>query len=820
MVCRSALFTLLIAGCFWSGTISAQELRGRVLQPSGEPLAFVTVRINDSVTEGVLTDIDGWFRVPEDRPVRALTLSYVGFETLRLEGEVLNARPLKIVMAPAALGLPMVEVIAGENPAHRIIREAAARKVRHDPERYPAWVCTLYNKVSVDPLPGEEAFAGKLATMDSVRAEKSRLRRDTLLSSLKERHLLFMESVVERAWLQPGRTRDRVLLNRVSGFQEGRIMALAHALQPFSFYGDHITLLETTYLNPVSRGSEQFYRFVLEDTLWQAPDTIWVIRFEPRRGAAFDGFKGVLYIHGGDYAICNVIAEPAQPGRMHLKMEQQYRRLPEGRWFPDQLIFTLSAPRYPDPTLGILIQGKTYIGEVNTEPALRLRDFDPERPLILEDDALTRNEERWERVRPLGRLDLRETGTYLFMDSLGQAEGFDRISPWLDVLETGVVSLHPKLPVRLDLRGALRANYFENTRLSLGLTNHPARALSMPRQPLLWRAWGGYGFRDRGWKYGAELALDLYRPLGLRLEGSFREDLAEPGAPFETSRANLFDRQVYAPYMDRLTEWRAGISLRPVPAITLGLDWREALQQPAYEYHYLPEWERSAFRFEELRLRFRYAAFRRNPLFGDAPLDLRTRWPVLELVYSHGLDGDVNLRPPWQRVTGSLSQELEIPGLGRCIWRVEAGMAGGDLPLSRLFTVVAPPDNAFGYLFIPGAFLTAQDLFLYDRFVNVFWRQDLGYRLWNHRLSRPRPALAHQSSFGSLNRPEAHTGLPFRTPPRGFHESGLILAELLRLNYVNVADLTLGAAFFWPWAYQDRPAALWPSPRLTMGFRF
>lgn len=813
-------FLLLLAAMMGYGVLIAQELRGRVVQPSGEPLAFVTVRIDDSATDGVLTDIDGWFKVKDAAGLQSLAFSYLGYAARRVEGAALQMRPLVVVMEPAALGLPEVEVVAGENPAHRIIRAAAERRENHDPFRYTSWVCTLYNKVSVDPLHQEERFAEKLAGQDSLRATQSRLRRDTLLKEIALRHLLFMESAVERSWLRPGRTRDRVLQNRVSGFEDSRILALAHALQPFQFHEDHITLLETSYLNPVSRGSEDRYRFVLEDTLWQGADTIWVIRFEPRAGASFDGFRGQLHIHGGDFAIRNVIAEPAEPARMRIRLEQQYRCLEDGRWFPDQLIFTFSAPHYPDPTLGLSMQGKTYIGEVRLDAPLRPRDFDPEQPLILEEDALTRDEARWAALRPAIGLDDREDGTYHFMDSLGKAEGFDRLSPWLDVLNTGVVALSPKIPVRLDLRGFLRANYYENTRLTLGLTNHPSKALTQPRTPVLWRVWGAYGFRDRGWKYGGEAALHLYRPLGLRLEGSFREDLAEPGAPFPPSLDRVLDRRFYAPRMDRLREWKAGVHLRPLPSLNLALETLFSRWSPDYEYTFLPEGERRDFDFRELRLGLRFAPYRLNPLTGPVPVDRRTKWPVLELLYSRSLEGLFDGAPRWQRAVASLGQEFMVPGLGRCTWRVEGGMAGGDLPMARLFTVVRPPASAFRYILVPQAFLTPRDFLLYDRFVNIFWRQDLGYRLWQTRRSRPLPALAHHASYGSLNRPEQHAGLEFRTPPRGFHESGIIVDELLRLNYVDIADLTLGFAVFWPWNKVDRPSGWWPEPRLALGFRF
>lgn len=79
------------------------------------------------------------------------------------------------------------------------------------------------------------------------------------------------------------------------------------------------------------------YSFVLEDTpLFSGRDSVYVIRFQPRKNFTIEGLKGVLYISAPDYAIQNVVAEPASDNStLRLRVKQQYKKTETGVWFPN-----------------------------------------------------------------------------------------------------------------------------------------------------------------------------------------------------------------------------------------------------------------------------------------------------------------------------------------------------------------------------------------------------------------------------------------------------------------------------------------------------
>lgn len=79
-----ALFISLVVACCFNA-LSAQQVRGVVLDELGEPLIGASVRI-DGKQSGVPTDVDGRFTIA-DALGKNLIVSYVGYETLKVKAD-------------------------------------------------------------------------------------------------------------------------------------------------------------------------------------------------------------------------------------------------------------------------------------------------------------------------------------------------------------------------------------------------------------------------------------------------------------------------------------------------------------------------------------------------------------------------------------------------------------------------------------------------------------------------------------------------------------------------------------------------------------
>jgi Family of unknown function (DUF5686) len=811
---RSFIFTALLL--IPTLLLSQISLKGRVVSNDGEPLAFVSIIAQADDRKVAFSDIEGGFSLPIKGRLQSLTFRYVGFQELILtdkELRVLDLQQLNIVLKPTNNALTTVDIIAGENPADILMRKVIANRHRNNPERNNSYICKTYNKVALDALPNRAIFEKKAQKEKEIKGFEHTER------TMQRRHLFFMESVTERSFLAPNLTQEKVLLNRVSGFQDAALVTLANAVQPFTFYGDFLPIMDKKFVNPVSPGSTKLYYFSLEDTLFTDKDTIWVLRFKPRKGKVFMALKGTLHIHSRYYAVQNVIANPAFGNEnINMTLEQAYTFVPiagdSGQWFPQQLNFELMAARYPSPEMGAKATGHSFISEVQPFAPLKIKDFNPEQPLTIQKNAATRDSLLWMPWRKNLPMSERERNTYLSIDSIGTVKKFDRWAKIISALNTGVWPLYPG--IGLQLGSIIRLNEYEGARLGVGFTNAQHRPLELSKK-YEWGVGSGWGFRDQQLKYNGYALWRIHRGWQTQLRFDLMRDLLEPGAPYEFNTGNFFNRGLYAQRMDLALDAALRFSTRIGKLLTTSLTARQQTLRPSgYEYTYQKDENTpsfSQFRFKEVTAvaRLAYGEQLRSFMGNNTTVQ---RWPVVEIASTIGAG-----EHQYQRYLAAVYQSFFIPRLGYCQWRIEAGMAKGNTPLAKLFTLNQNA-GAYSSFAVGQTFQSLPDtLFLHDRFVNFFFEQEIGPVLYQRKYSSPFLSVIHNMAQGQLSKPTQHQQIGFLSMEQLYLESGLRLDNLVRFNYANFGWLGVGGALFYRWgAFASDHWKENISPRLSIKF--
>ncbi len=121
---KNILLTLLLCSCYTS-FFAQNTLTGRISNEKGKPLAFVNILVNGDNTNGTITDIDGLFVFENIQTGDELHLSYIGYESLvyTIKKTDFEQPELHIQMKEVSYEIEEITIVAGENPAHRIIRE-------------------------------------------------------------------------------------------------------------------------------------------------------------------------------------------------------------------------------------------------------------------------------------------------------------------------------------------------------------------------------------------------------------------------------------------------------------------------------------------------------------------------------------------------------------------------------------------------------------------------------------------------------------------------------------------------------------------------
>jgi len=323
----------------FNGAVRAQIRRElRVIDAdTRKPLPFVALQsLISGRDQATTSDVEGrfyWLLEGDSTRIEARCVGY-GRQTFTLR--VNDPQPV-IALQRSTTQLPEISVKAGENPAHRIIQEAIRRKKEHDPSAMGAHRCMLYHRFMLTIDTTGSAFTDTIRQIirgDSLYLDSSQYE---LAEFVRRRDLLLSESIVLRHY--PGTTQpsDRMLATRTSGLQSPLFAVFSAQMQNFSIYNDPIQFNDLQYVGPLSPESPSHYRFHLEESLPDGPDTLHVIQYSPKPRMAHKGLSGTIYIHSSSYAVQQVTAEPADIFQASgLRLSQLFHRLPDGRWYPLQ----------------------------------------------------------------------------------------------------------------------------------------------------------------------------------------------------------------------------------------------------------------------------------------------------------------------------------------------------------------------------------------------------------------------------------------------------------------------------------------------------
>jgi hypothetical protein len=760
---------------------------------TGAPLAFVNIVVNDE-DYGGSTDIDGNFYFKSSFPIQSLTFTFVGYHTRTID--VNSKQPyLKVAMARRNLELSGVVIYPGENPAHKIIRKAQENRKLNDPENIPSFRYKCYNKVTAEWYLDKTKYTISSDPDSKLKDDSTFLR---LSRQAEEQYIMMLESFSERIYLN-GKSQEKVLGTRVSGFSDPNFTTLATDVQPFSFYSDFISLTLTDvkdYLNPISNGSIGRYSFLLEDTLYSGEDSVFVISFKPMAGKSFHALKGVLYINSNRYAIQNVIAQPAEEGLWSIKIQQMYAFTGNKYWFPVQMNYDWLLPNYPSEKVGVVMRGRSYISEIDFNAENKNKDFGPSN-IVFEEGAGKHDEQYWKGARQ-DTLTAKELKTYTKLDSLGKKMKFDYYPRAAEKILDGYL---PLSIFDFKLEELFNYNNIEGVRIGLGLRTN--------EKLCKWFSVGGfgaYGFWDKKFKYGGTLEFNISKKHEIFLGFNYMKDLETPGLTglykyrnFSYWNEYLIDR------VDFVERYNAYFKFRALRYAQVEISGLQESRTPEYGYYYLPDItdtvDKNTYKFTELKFGIRYAYDEKLVDAFNKRYSLGTKYPVLYFTYIHGFKGLLDGQFNYDKIEFAIENEFRIKHFGKTELLLESGFILNEAPYMKLFKGKGSYSSSF-MLYFRNTFQTMRiDEFLYDKYVAFHLRHSFESYLFKIRKFRPELTICQSILYGTLTDKNYHTGIDFKVPDKWFFESGLLFDNLVRLKLFNLAYLKLGAGVFYRYGY-------------------
>lgn len=805
--------------CCFSTFVQAQHftIKGKVIESHTEkPLPFVNITTDDTRT-GTATDIDGNFSLQLSTEDQVLHFSFIGYQKQSL---TINPEKtyLEIAMTEVASELEEVSIFPGENPAHRIIKNAVQNRKKNDPENLPSFTYRTYSKFTAtvnadstatdsDSIPEEQPLDSLIAELENDTATSDSSKID-ILAMMQKQYLFMMEAVTERKYLPPSRDNETVLASRTSGFKNPLFSLLITQMQSFSFYKDYISIAGEDFLNPITPGSTSRYFFLIEDTTYNSPeDTVFILSFRPRPNYGFAPLKGILYINSTDWAIQSVIAEPVETEGTRISIEQRYKPYAPHIWFPDQLSAEIHFSSISVNGFSPVANVRTYLHDVKVGADITKRDIS--RAQITIDELATTNADQILKSYRIDTLNTKEARTYSFMDSISEAENLERDLQILVTLAQGKI---PLWIFDVDINRVVSYNEYEGVRLGLG-------AHTNSRFSRWFRIGGffGYGFKDEVLKYGWDSEIILHRHSNLKLIGGYEFDIFESGGINFIQRPTfgiLADnyRRLFIPQWDETSRYFSGITFDPTPKVHLKLLAQRENRYTVGDYYFqdnsgeLPVLA-NGFNYFEVAAGLRYTPKERyveGPQIGKLTFDVG--YPIVFLQYTRGIAGVFDSEFDYDKIDLRLEHVHKSIRFGVSSIQLQGGTVLQDVPYSKLFVGTANglrSDDFWKRSFMladRNSFETMRfNEFVSDTYVHLFLRQDFKSLLFRRKEFAPHIEVVARALWGNLRSPELHYGLPIQAPEKGYYEAGLELNKLLSENLV-----ALGLGFY----YRMGPYAL------------
>lgn len=749
---------------------------------TNEPLGFVTIVFNEGGI-GTVTNAFGEFSYQSQVKLYKLTCSYIGYNTKVIQLTPSANITIDIKLRPSQYNLSNVVILSGENPANRIVRGVIQNRNRNDPDRFNSYSYTAYNKFIYSGIP--------------PKLEKSK--RDSLRKGLFEflenHYFMILESVVETKFLKPEK-KENVVATKISGVKNPSFTLMNTQIQPLSFYGNFITLLERNYINPFTKGSTERYFFNIEDTIYEGVDTIYRLSFRPWKGRNFDGLRGIAEISSDGYAIKHIMAEPADTivALMRIRVEQFSQKIGD-IWFPKKFVSEIRFDNMLNNGMQVVMHGTTTLSDIQIEPPIERQEM---QGIQVEMDAMAayRNAEFWNKYRT-DSLTIQEQMTYRVLDSIGRKRGFDAKLKFVEGLIDG--ELRYKY-VNFNISRFLWQNTLEGYRPGVGLRTNE-RVL----KNVYLGAFAGYGFKDERWKYGADVRFRIYRRNDVFLKAFYWHDLEESGAITFYKDVDLITTEILRGFLintfDRVKRYQVDFSGRTFQYLHYNLSLFSARKFSTTTYNYTyyknnePQYLQE-FQFTGIKLQLRYAYKEKMIRALNSTFFVYTPYPILFFNITHGIPDWFGSQFTFTKYEAKVKSVIKTKALGDFYLQCAAGYIDGRVPLGDMFA--GRGNYQFIGLYSENSFQTMRlNEFYSDRYVAAFLQQDLKSLLVRGKKFQPKPLLVFNVALGDMRDVSLHKDFDFKIPTRGYFESGILVYDIITKQYLGVARLGLGAGAFY-----------------------
>ncbi|MES2131582.1 MAG: DUF5686 family protein [Bacteroidota bacterium] len=682
---RYLFYSLLLFLFAFAGFAQSYTISGKVFDSeSKEPLPFVPVIIKGT-TIGATTDFDGNYSITTAVQGDSIVASYVSYQKISRAIKKGENQSVNLPMVLQGVNLLEVVVKAGENPAHRIIRNVIANKKFNNKRRLDAYQYETYNKVEFDlnRIPKEmrerKLFKPIKFVFDNV---------DSINSGEKPSLPIFITESLSDFYFRsnPNLKKEVIKASKITGIENTSIASvMGDMYQNINVYENNILVFNKEFASPISDNGFFYYKYYLEDSLFIGNSWCYQIRFKAKRPQELC-FSGNMWIADSTWAVKRLEMSIPKDANINFinaaNIVQEFKRI-DSTWMlsKDRLVIDFSVNQ---KQVGVYGRKTTsYMDFVINQPKeTKFYEFGDK--IIMEDSASLHTDEFWDKNRH-DSLSTREKRIYHMIDTIKTLPIY---KTWVDIFTIFVSGY--KVVNNFEIGpyfNLISYNRVEGPRVRFG-----GRTSSKFSRWYELDGYVAYGFKDEKFKYSVGFKTFISKKPHRQLVGmTYKSDYEILGQSQNGfSQDNIFASLLRISPLTNLTrvdqtfvwyerEWAEGLSSK----ITLIGRTITPLILNSYKY-YKPDGSvhtKENIRNTEVRVNIRFA-HKEKFISGDfTRISLGTRWPVFQVNYSKSLQNAFRGEYNYQKVAFNLSDRVRLSSLlGYTDYMAEVGKIYGAVP--------------------------------------------------------------------------------------------------------------------------------------------
>lgn len=671
----------------------AQEtvVNGRVTDAdTGDPLPFVNILFQGTYI-GTTSDFEGYFSLSTKEEVDSLEVSYIGYHKRVKAVTKGYVQTVNFQLATDIVSLSEVVIIAGENPAYPIIRNAVKNKRKNDKKALEAYEFESYNKLEI----------GVSEIPDRIRKKRAMQQVSMVLDSIqlivgedgKPILPIFISESISKLYFRqnPQAQREHILNTKLTGvgLQDGSLVSqfIGASFQEYNFYENWLTIVEKEFVSPIADGWKIYYDYELVDSMYIGPHFCYRIDVYPNSPQDL-AFQGVIWITKDEYALKQVDLTVQPSANLNfirrIRIQQEMEPTEAGPWVPTKArkLFEIAELKSaPSMLMKSYTSNKDY--RINAPHQANFYQI----PIEVAEDAKTPDEAFWNEKRhePLSST---EKNVYVMIDTL---QKIPIVKSYIDIVNV-LVNGYKKVG-KIDVGPYLLAyanNNIEGNRFRMGFRTN----IDFSRKWVL-RGFVAYGTKDEMIKYQGSVQYILSRKPWTVIGGSYGKDVEQVGLTAEEfQEISVFYAvsnfgTLVRPFIN--TEAKVWFQSEISRGLTNTITLKNRQFSPLYDFTYQAKNDqqseviRNQFQVSEFTIGLRYA---KNELFVQndnerISLGNGTR-PKISANYTYGFKDVLGSDFEYHKVALELKQNLKMGVLGRSTYTFTSGKIFSTIPYPLL----------------------------------------------------------------------------------------------------------------------------------------